>query len=117
MASIIFNDAFLDKMRVFEDSIKELNNQKLIFLLESLKTIDKDSDREFLEWPTILVTAPDRNIMLQLNKYVASIPNCKFVNNIHLPFFSMYTEEEYNWRAKIVDKTNYKSLHSFIKKR
>jgi hypothetical protein len=71
---------YLSQIAELDESIAILNTRKikLIFKALDIKCSNKDFTR-IMEWELVLVTVPDRQMAVQLNKLSAYIPNLKFV--------------------------------------
>ncbi|GAA4023434.1 hypothetical protein GCM10022386_03000 [Flavobacterium cheonhonense] len=80
MAKAIIDPNCLIQLAALDAEIRALNVEKirLLFTALEIKLTAVDFER-LMVWELILVTVPDKQMAVQLNKLAAYIPNLKFV--------------------------------------
>ncbi|MDP2160832.1 MAG: hypothetical protein Q8K02_10140 [Flavobacterium sp.] len=80
MSKIVVKRKYLKQLDELDEAIAVLNEKKikLLFTMLGIKPSRADLEK-MLEWELILVTVPDRQMAIQLNKLSAYIPTLKFV--------------------------------------
>ena len=90
MAKIIIPDEAQQQLLELDDAIRLLNAQKIKILFGVLGIRTPETDfANLLEWSLILITVPDKQMAVQLNKLSAYVPNLKFVVDVEREIFSI----------------------------
>lgn len=90
MSKVIIASEYLDQLVGLDAGIRSLNEEKIRLLFELLAIPISPNDFELLiKWELILVTVPDKQMAVQLNKLSAYVPNLKFVVDAEQPTFSL----------------------------
>lgn len=90
MSKIILDPDCLNRLGELDIAILQLNNEKIRLLFEMLPIDFVAIDLErILGWDLILISVPDRQMAVQLNKLSAYIPNLKFVVDAAQPLFTI----------------------------
>lgn len=75
-----FDVFFLSKLAQLDREIRALNDRKIQLLFKGLGiTYTNEEFAEMSTWPLILITVPDKQLAVQMNKMSAYVPNLKFV--------------------------------------
>lgn len=90
MAKVIINPNYIARLAELDASIKVLNAEKIrtVFAALELKLNEVDFGR-LMAWELVLVTVPDKQMAVQLNKFTAYVPNLKFVVDGTQPLFTL----------------------------
>lgn len=79
MAKVIIDPLYLKQLAALDTEIRLLNVEKIKLLFTALDISLTDVDFErLMGWELVLVTVPDKQMAVQLNKLAAYIPNLKF---------------------------------------
>lgn len=80
MSKATIDPDYLNQLAVLDSSVRELNTQKIKVIFDAIGIAVINSDFEkLMGWELILVTVPDKQMAMQLNKLCSYIPNLKFV--------------------------------------
>lgn len=90
MSRVIIDAEHLRQLAALDADIRVLNVEKirLLFTALEIKLTAVDFER-LMAWELILVTVPDKQMAVQLNKLAAYIPNLKFVVDGTQPLFTL----------------------------
>lgn len=80
----------LAQLAALDSSIRELNIQKIKLIFDAIHLPISDVDFEkLMDWKLIILTVPDKQMSVRLNKLSSYIPNLKFVVDRTLPIFTL----------------------------
>ena len=90
MAKVIIDPNHLTQLAALDAEIRALNVEKIktLFTALSINLTDVDFER-LMAWELVLVTVPDKQMAVQLNKLAAYIPNLKFTVDGTQPIFTL----------------------------
>lgn len=90
MAKVIIDPNHLTQLAALDADIRALNVEKIktLFTALSINLTDADFER-LMGWELVLVTVPDKQMAVQLNKLAAYIPNLKFTVEGTKPLFTL----------------------------
>ncbi|KAF2337845.1 hypothetical protein DM397_03925 [Flavobacterium nitrogenifigens] len=104
--------SILDKgqmQRVLMDidkKISSLNNQKITALFDAIRLSNReDIPKDFLDWESILIVVPNRNILNELKKFKDSISRISFMVNPHAHQIHIYDFNE--WKNSTRNKSQF----------
>ncbi|MBA4135498.1 MAG: hypothetical protein C0525_12300 [Flavobacterium sp.] len=90
MSKVIIDPEYLKQLAALDADIRALNAEKIKLLFTALDISLTDADFErLMEWELVLVTVPDKQMAVQLNKHAAYIPNLKFTVDETQPIFTL----------------------------
>ncbi|WP_289057650.1 hypothetical protein [uncultured Flavobacterium sp.] len=89
-----------------DKKINSLNNQKITALFDAMGLRDReDTPKDFLDWESILIVVPSRNILNEIKKFKDSISGISFVVNTHAKQIHIYDFNE--WKNSTRNKTQF----------
>ena len=92
------------KLENIDAEINGLNNQKINLLFESLGlTKRQDVPKDYLNWETILIVVPSRQISHELKQYKFSIDRIAFATNTNAKQIHLYDLKD--WKNAFRNKT------------
>jgi len=92
------------KLDNIDAEINGLNNQKINLLFESLGlTKRQDVPKDYLNWETILIVVPSRQISHELKQYKFSIDRIAFATNTNAKQIHLYDLKD--WKNAFRNKT------------
>ncbi|OXG07026.1 hypothetical protein BC749_107246 [Flavobacterium araucananum] len=102
---VILNEAKLHSiLEEIDLGINKLNDQKIIAFFKFLGFKDReDIPKNFLDWQTILVVLPDREMLNEIKKYKDSISRISFVTNTNAKQIHIYDMND--WKSAAQNKT------------
>ncbi|WP_291132419.1 hypothetical protein [Flavobacterium sp. UBA7682] len=88
MSTVIIDPEYLKQLAALDADIRALNVEKikLLFTMLDISLTDADFER-LMAWELVIVTVPDKQMAVQLNKLAAYIPNLKFTVDATQPLF------------------------------
>ncbi|WP_291130600.1 hypothetical protein [Flavobacterium sp. UBA7682] len=90
MSKVIIDPEYLKQLAALDADIRALNAEKIKLLFTALDISLTAVDFEkLMAWEIILVTVPDRQMAVQLNKLAAYLPNLKFTVDETQPIFKL----------------------------
>jgi len=99
------NKADLDyKLANIDTEINRLNDQKINLFFESIGlTSREDIPKDYLDWETILVVVPNRQVLHELKQYKYSIARIAFATNVNAKQIHIYDFKD--WKNAFRNKT------------
>lgn len=99
------NKADLDrKLTHIDTEINRLNDQKINLLFESLGLNNRaDISKDYLQWETILIVVPSRQVSHELKQYKHSIARIAFATNTNAKQIHIYDLKD--WKNAFRNKT------------
>jgi len=103
--NLTINKADLDrKLMNIDTDINRLNDQKINLLFETLGLNNRDDiPKDFLEWETILIVVPSRQISHALKQYKHAIARIAFATNTNAKQIHVYDLKD--WKNAFRNKT------------
>ncbi|RKS03579.1 hypothetical protein [Flavobacterium sp. 102] len=90
MSTVIIDPEYLKQLAALDADIRALNAEKIKLLFTALDISLTAVDFEkLMGWELLLVTVPDKQMAVQLNKHAAYIPNLKFTVDETQPIFTL----------------------------
>jgi hypothetical protein len=104
--SAIENESFLSKeLSVIDKKINKLNDEKIKLLFHAIGlTNRKDVPKDYLQWETILIVVPDRQVSHELKPYKYTISRITFVTNVYAKEIHIYDLND--WKKAFGNKTH-----------
>jgi hypothetical protein len=94
MSIIVLKEKYLSQLADLNAEIDNLNNKKIKVLFEALGISMTDADLiKMIDWELIILTVPDKQMAVQMNKLSAYVPNLKFVVDAK-PIFTLSQGEK-----------------------
>jgi hypothetical protein len=102
---VILNEAKLHTiLEEIDLGINKLNEQKIIAFFNFLGLKDReDIPKNFLDWQSILIVVPNREMLNEIKKYKDSISRISFVTNTNAKQIHIYDMNE--WKSATQNKT------------
>ena len=93
---VILNEAKLHTiLEEIDLGINKLNEQKIIAFFNFLGLKDReDIPKNFLDWQSILIVVPNREMLNEIKKYKDSISRISFVTNTNAKQIHIYDMNE-----------------------
>jgi hypothetical protein len=104
--STIENEAVLRKgLSAIDNKINKLNDEKIKLLFDAMG-LDKRKDipKDYLQWETILIIVPNRQVSHELNSYKYSISRITFATNIYAKEIHIFDFND--WKKAFGNKTH-----------
>ena len=91
-------------LKSVDSNIEKLNDKKIIAFFEFLGLKDReDIPKNFLDWQSILIVVPNREMLNEIKKYKDSISRISFVTNTNAKQIHIYDMNE--WKSATQNKT------------
>ncbi|WP_431241454.1 hypothetical protein ACQ9BO_15335 [Flavobacterium sp. P21] len=104
--SIADKDRMQRVLMEIDKKINSLNNQKITALFDAMGLRDReDIPKDFLDWESILIVVPSRNILNEIKNFKNSISGISFVVNPHARQIHIYDFNE--WKNSTRNKTQF----------
>ena len=102
---VILNEAKLHTiLEEIDLGINKLNEQKIIAFFNFLGLKDReDIPKNFLDWQSIIIVVPNREMLNGIKKYKDSISRISFVTNTNAKQIHIYDMNE--WKSATQNKT------------
>jgi len=92
------------KLSAIDTEISALNDQKINIFLEAIGLNERaDISKDYLQWETILIVVPSREIANELKHYKYSIDRIAFATNSSAKQIHLYDNKE--WKSAFQNKT------------
>ncbi|MEA9415313.1 hypothetical protein [Flavobacterium sp. PL02] len=104
--SAIENETLLSKeLSVIDKKLNKLNDEKIKLLFNALGlTSREDIPKDYLEWETILIIVPNRQVSHELKSYKYSISRITFATNVYAKEIHIYDLND--WKKAFSNKTH-----------
>lgn len=104
--SAIENETLLSKeLSVIDKKLNKLNDEKIKLLFNALGlTSREDIPKNYLDWETILIIVPNRQVSHELKSYKYSISRITFATNIYAREIHIYDLND--WKKAFGNKTH-----------
>jgi hypothetical protein len=104
--SAIENETLLSKeLSVIDKKLNKLNDEKIKLLFNALGlTSREDIPKNYLDWETILIIVPNRQVSHELKSYKYSISRITFATNIYAKEIHIYDLND--WKKAFGNKTH-----------
>ncbi|MCA1919918.1 MAG: hypothetical protein LDL38_11000 [Flavobacterium piscis] len=91
-------------LKSVDSNIEKLNDKKIIAFFEFLGLKDReDIPKDFLDWQSILIVVPNREMLNEIKKYKDSISRISFVTNANAKQIHIYDMND--WKSATQKKT------------
>ncbi|MCV9927080.1 hypothetical protein OIU83_05430 [Flavobacterium sp. LS1R49] len=104
--STIENETLLRKeLAVIDTKINKLNDEKIKLFFNAIGlTSREDVPKDYLQWETILIIVPNRQVSHELKSYKYSISRITFATNIYAKEIHIYDLND--WKKAFGNKTH-----------
>ncbi|MBF7091576.1 hypothetical protein IUY40_08490 [Flavobacterium sp. ALJ2] len=104
--STIENEALLRKeLSAIDNKLNKLNDEKIKLFFDAIGLNKrKDIPKDYLQWETILIIVPNRQVSHELKSYKYSISRITFTTNIYAKEIHIYDLND--WKKAFSNKTH-----------